>query len=94
MTAPIRYLIAEVVPCLFERRQCASDRTGWCSGCNGDGTRTVVTDVEVTPDDDVSAERDRLRSQIVMLVAALEMIRDGNRDPISLAEIGLREAGL
>jgi hypothetical protein len=29
-----------------------------------------------------------------MLVAALEMIRDGNRDPISLAEIGLREAGL
>ena len=44
--------------------------------------------------DDVSAERDRLRSQIVMLVAALEMIRDGNRDPVSLAEIGLREAGL
>ena len=44
--------------------------------------------------DDVSAERDRLRSQTVMLVAALEMIRDGNRDPISLAEIGLREAGL
>ena len=44
--------------------------------------------------DDVSAERDRLRSQTILLAAVLRQIRDGNRDPISLAEIGLREAGL
>ena len=27
-----------------------------CEGCRGDGTRTVVTDIEVTPDDATSGD--------------------------------------
>lgn len=33
-------------------------------------------------------------AQLVILRAVLTQIRDGARDPVSLAEIGLREAGL
>lgn len=39
------------------------------------------------------AEKDRHLANEVILRAVLTQIRDGARDPVSLAEIGLREAG-
>ena len=45
-----RYVIAAVVPCGQGYSECR-DRAYRCEGCNGDGTRTVVTDIEVEPRD-------------------------------------------
>lgn len=46
MSEPLRYLIAEVRECAQGYTECR-DRAYQCESCNGDGTRTVVTDVEV-----------------------------------------------
>lgn len=50
-----RYVIAAVVPCGQGYSECR-DRAYRCEGCNGDGTRSVVTDIEVEPDDAVSGD--------------------------------------
>ena len=42
-------------PCDRGRHHCVT-RPEPCSRCRGDGTRTVVTDIEVEPDDAVSGD--------------------------------------
>lgn len=68
MTTPIppdarKVVLAAVVSCdttTFGKPLCEADC--WlspneaCVDCNGDGTRTVVTDIEVEPDDAVSGD--------------------------------------
>jgi hypothetical protein len=50
-----RVVLAAVVPCAQRFTECR-DRAYRCEQCNGDGTRTVVTDIEVEPDDAVSGD--------------------------------------
>lgn len=55
MPESIRYLIAEVRECDWRTGQvpCMDDTIEHdyvCDGCRGDGTRVVVTDIEIKPD--------------------------------------------
>ena len=48
MPEPLEHAIAERVPCALGHNECR-DRAYRCEGCDGDGTRWVITDKRIEP---------------------------------------------